>query len=57
MKINTLYCGDNLEILKTFPNESVDCCEFISAKRGRPIRCVFCPVHLLKERLRPKKET
>ena len=25
MKLNTLYCGDNLEILKTIPNESVDC--------------------------------
>lgn len=26
IKPNTIYCGDSLEILKTFPNESVNCC-------------------------------
>lgn len=25
MEVNKIYCGDSLEILKTFPDESVDC--------------------------------
>lgn len=26
MEINKIYCGDNLDILKTFEDESIDCC-------------------------------
>ena len=26
MEINKIYCGNNLDILKTFPDESIDCC-------------------------------
>jgi len=26
MKLNTVICGDCLEVLKTFPDESIDCC-------------------------------
>ena len=26
LPINQIICGDVIEILKTFPNESIDCC-------------------------------
>lgn len=26
MKVNHIYCGNSLEILKSFPNKSIDCC-------------------------------
>ena len=26
LKINSIYQGDALEVLKTFPNESINCC-------------------------------
>ena len=26
MELNKIYCGDNLDILKTFPNNSINCC-------------------------------
>ena len=26
MKINEIICGDALEVLKTLPSESIDCC-------------------------------
>ena len=26
LELNKIYCGDSLEVLKTFPNESIDCC-------------------------------
>lgn len=26
MKINHIYCGDAVQVLKNFPNESIDCC-------------------------------
>lgn len=25
LELNKIYCGDSLEVLKTFPDESVDC--------------------------------
>lgn len=26
MKLNHIYCGDAVQILKDFPNDSIDCC-------------------------------
>jgi DNA modification methylase len=26
MDLNKIYLGDNIEILKTFPDSSIDCC-------------------------------
>ena len=26
METNKIYCGDSLEVLRAFPDESVDCC-------------------------------
>lgn len=26
MKINHIYCGNAVQILKNFPDESIDCC-------------------------------
>lgn len=26
MEVNTVYCGDALQVLKTFPEQSIDCC-------------------------------
>ncbi len=26
MEINKIYCGDSWEVLRTFPDESIDCC-------------------------------
>lgn len=26
MKVNHVYCGNSLEVLKSFPNKSIDCC-------------------------------
>src|SRR3990167_4934118 len=26
MDVNKIICGDSLEVLKTFPDESIDCC-------------------------------
>ena len=26
MKLNHIYCGDAVKVLKNFPDESIDCC-------------------------------
>jgi len=42
---------------KVLDEVCLDCCDYISPKKGNPIKCVKCPIRILKDRFRKKGDT